>query len=280
MKTGVFFHEIFARGYYPILGDKFRNFPKAIERELSLPQVRLYTPSPVSEELLLKVHTKELVEQTKRAWYWEAARISVGGCVEAVEKILSGEIRNALVFDVAAGHHAGRSHAWGGTYLSCTGPALRNAREKFGELRFAILDTDSHHGDGTRDIFSDDPNTLHVCFCSMEGVSGGGTKVDVRVSWKLTDEEYLELVRREFYPRVREFKPALIFHEMGHDTCRGDYGDRGLSPDFFPALVREVKSYAEEICEGRYLVMSLGGARPDLTEYIFPRVLRVLCGEE
>lgn len=57
---------------------------------------------------------------------------SVGGSVEATERILSGDMTNALVFTVAAGHHAERDSAWGGTYASCAGPAFHNVREKLG----------------------------------------------------------------------------------------------------------------------------------------------------
>ncbi|MHC1566878.1 MAG: arginase family protein [Candidatus Syntropharchaeia archaeon] len=276
MRTGVFFHEIFSRHTWPIMGDKFRNFPGVMEKVLKSPNVKLFKPEKVSEELLLKVHTKDLVEETKRRWYWEGACYSVGGCVEAGERIFSGEIVNALVFDVAAGHHAGRSSAWGGTYLSCTGPAIKNLREKFGVGRVAILDTDSHHGDGTRDIFLGDRNVLHVCFCSGSRVEDGETKIDVPVGWETTDEEYLKKVKEEFIPRAEKFRPEIIFHNFGHDTCEGDYGDRGLTEDFFPRLTKLVKNCADEICEGRYVVITHGGARADVAEYIFPKIIEIL----
>ena len=151
-RTGIFFHEIFSQRSWPIIGSKFKNFPKVLEEVLRLPNVVLFEPKPVSEELLLKVHSKELVECVRLKWFYQGASLSVGGCVEAAEKIWTGEISNALVFSVAAGHHAGRSSAWGGTYISCTGPTIVNLREKFGVRRFAIIDTDAHHGDGTRAV--------------------------------------------------------------------------------------------------------------------------------
>ena len=164
MKTGVYFHPLFARDGWPILGDKFRHFPEAIEDLLAEPQVELIEPQPVSAELLEKVHTEEFLREVKGRWYYEGAALSVGGCVDACEKVMEGTLQNAFVFDVAAGHHAGPSYAWGGTYLSSAGPAVANLRKRFPEVKTAIVDTDSHHGDGTRAVFLGDPHTLHVCF--------------------------------------------------------------------------------------------------------------------
>ena len=277
MKVGVFFHPLFGQESWPVMGNKFKNFPRVMEDVLSLPAVQLFEPRPVSDELLLKVHTKELVDQTKRAWYWEGASLSVGGCVEAAERIRRGEINNALVFDVAAGHHAGPSSAWGGTYLSCLGPTIFNLREQFGPARFALLDTDCHHGDGTRAIFKGDQDVLHVCFCSQDATEDDGTKIDVAVNFGISDKEYLRMVREHFVSRASEFKPGIIFHNLGHDTATGDYGDRGLSKSFFVDLAKMVKECAERACDGRYMIITHGGARADVADYIFPRIIQVLA---
>ncbi|MHA1607549.1 MAG: histone deacetylase [Candidatus Freyarchaeota archaeon] len=277
MVTGVFFHEEFKGKDWPVIGDKFASFPEVLGDLLHNPNVVLIEPKEVSEEILLKVHSRELVENLKRSWYRKGAMLSVGGCIEAAEKIRIGELENALVFDVAAGHHAGPSSAWGGTYVSCTGPVVAYMRETYGRGRYAIIDTDSHHGDGTRSIFMGDRDVLHVCFCSMDTVEDEGTKVDVNVGWKVADEEYLRLVEEEFIPRVRKFRPVMIIHLFGHDTCQGDYGDRGLTEEVYPKLARIVLECAEEVCDGRYLVITHGGSRRDVAERIFPEIVRVLA---
>jgi len=277
MEVGVFFHPLFSQESWPVMGNKFRNFPQVMEDALKLSGVLLFEPKPVSEGLLLKVHTKELVGQTKRAWYWEGASLSVGGCVEAAERIWEGEINNALVFDVAAGHHAGPSSAWGGTYLSCLGPTIFNLKEKFGPTRFAILDTDCHHGDRTRAMFKGNHDLLHVCFCSQDAIEDEGTKIDVAVNFGITDEAYLHMVKEHFISRVLEFRPKIIFHNLGHDTAQDDYGDRGLSKALFVELAEMVKECAVTVCAGRYMIITHGGARADVADYIFPRIIQVLA---
>lgn len=279
-KTGVFFHPSFSGEEWIIIGDKFRNFPRVMEKALRMEGVRWFVPDKVPEELLLKIHTPRFVEGLKKAWYCEGALYSVGGCVAATEKMLSGEMENALVFTVAAGHHAERDSAWGGTYASCAGPSVFNARQRFGPRRFAILDTDSHHGNGTRSIFLNDPDVLHVCFCDLDRFEGDGTKICVNTGWNCTDESYLESVREAFLKRAEEFKPDMILHNLGHDTCHGDYGDRGLTREFFPRLAAEVRAWADQFCGGRYLVLTHGGDRADVAETIFPKIIEILAGSK
>lgn len=280
ISTGVFWHDKFRGRQWDIIGEKFRHFPGAMAGQLSLSNVRLFTPGLASEELLRAVHTERFVDDLRQAWYLEGVLLSVGAAVEAAERILAGSLTNALVFDVAAGHHAERDSAWGGTYASAAGPAVLNARRKLGKRRIAILDTDCHHGNGTRDIFMDDTDTLHVCVCSDNTVEGGGTKVCLDAGWHTTDEDYLDLVRREFMPRVRAFQPDLIWHNFGHDTCQGDYGDRGLTPGFFPQLAREINELAREECGGRYLVLTHGGYLYEVADFIFPKIIEILAGKD
>ncbi len=121
---------------------------------------------------------------------------------------------------------------------------------------------------------------MHVCFCNLDRIEDGGTKIDVDAGYRNTDDEYLDKVKQHFVPRVKEFKPDLIFHLMGHDTAQGDYGDRGLSRDFFPRLVKLVKDTAEEVCQGRYVVGIGGGSRGDIAEYITLKSVPILAGIE
>jgi acetoin utilization deacetylase AcuC-like enzyme len=97
------------------------------------------------------------------------------------------------------------------------------------------------------------------------------------MGWRTNDQAYLQRVQEEFCTRVEEFRPSVIFHNFGHDTCKGDYGDRGLTPDFFPALARLIKDVADQVCEGRYIVITHGGARADVAQLIFPEIARILA---
>jgi acetoin utilization deacetylase AcuC-like enzyme len=274
--TGVFYHPLFHRKRWDIINDKFRNFPTIMKKQLSLPNVRLYKPEKVDEELLLKIHTKRFVQDLKNQWYKDGAYYTVGGCVEASEMIMDRKLKNALVFGVAAGHHAERDSAWGGTYASVSGPVVVNLEEKFPDVRIAILDTDSHHGNGTRDVTMGNHNVLHVCFCSTNKIEDNNTKICVDCGFQTNDEKYLNLVKREFIERLNDFHPDIILHLLGHDTTQGDYGSRGLSKTFYPNLVKLIKKSAD-ICDGKYLINTHGGASVSICEFVYPKAIEILA---
>ncbi|MET1124799.1 MAG: hypothetical protein ABWW66_06005 [Archaeoglobaceae archaeon] len=272
MKTGVFFHEELIGKDWPIVGDRYENFTELIEM-LPTDRVEIIRMEEVSEDLLLKVHTTEFLEEQKRAWYYRGAKLTVGGFVKACEMVWKGELRNAVVFLVAAGHHAARSSAWGGTYLNCIGPALVRLRE-LGLKRLALIDTDAHHGDGDRDVLANDDSTLHLCFCWRD--ERRGTKICVNVRDCVGDDEkYLEKVRAEF-ETIRSFNPEMIVHFFGHDTHRDDYGSLGLSEDLYVRLAEEVKALADEVCGGKYIILDGGGANREVARYIWPRIIKIL----
>lgn len=280
-RTGVFYHDICReRDIRWLLAGRLRDFPTVLKSTgvLELPNVTLYTSQPVADELVLKVHTQQLLDEVRASEYYETARYSSGGTVDGSERIWKGEIDNCFVFTGSADHHAGRRHFWGGCHFNGATLAIANLREKYGARRFAIVDTDHHHGDGTRDIVGGDHDVLHVCFCGHGEVSGGGTNVDIPIGYHMNDEEYLRLVEREFAPRVRDFRPEMVFWEFGYDNTQGDYGDIGLSPEVHVRIAGVVKTCADEICDGRLAVILCGGAEPDTATHAIPRIIRLLAG--
>ncbi|MGE5188963.1 MAG: histone deacetylase, partial [Gemmatimonadota bacterium] len=147
--TGVFYHPSFSRRSYLTTGARLADFPAALDGVLASGRVRLYEPGPVPRELVLKVHTTTLIEGVKGDPLCATAWHSAGGVVAAGEKIAAGEIANAFAFIGAGGHHAGRSYFGGYCCFNDVALCVVNLREKCGLRRFAILDTDAHHGDGT-----------------------------------------------------------------------------------------------------------------------------------
>lgn len=275
MTTGIYFSKYFIGRNWPIVGDRYRNFSEMLSKLSSeLHNIRVIEPKPVSEEILLKVHTKEYLDYVRRQWFYEGARITVGGCIDACEKVWKGEFDDAIVFLVAAGHHTHRDYGWGGTYLSCIGPILIRLRE-LGVRRIAYLDTDCHHGDGDREILLGDDDVLHICFCGY-GRTDNETKLCVDVGFKTTDEEYLNKVKNTF-PIIENFNPQMIIHFFGHDTHRDDYGSKGLTEDFFIDLARIIKDLSIEVCNGKYVIIDGGGMNRRVGMYIWERIIRLLA---
>jgi acetoin utilization deacetylase AcuC-like enzyme len=154
---------------------------------------------------------------------------------------------------------------------------VANLRKKYGLKKFAIVDTDHHHGDGTRNIFEHDRDLLHICMCTNEEVSGGETNIDIRVPISCSDELYLALLAKEGLPRLERFQPEMIFWEFGYDTTRGDYGDIGLSEETHLHLTTLIKEGADLTCDGNLVVILCGGSSPETADYCIPRMIEHLA---
>ena len=288
-KTGVFYHPSFSRRSYLTRGARLEDFPEAIDHILARDNVILYESPPIEEDWILKVHTPELIRGVEADYLCSTAWHSVGGVVLAGEKICTGEINNAFALIGAGGHHSGRDYFGGFCCFNDVVITITYLREIHNIQRFAILDTDAHHGDGTRDLLRNDPDVLHVCFCSMESVSADGTKVDVRSPgsfWgfsgrsdkgKSVDNQYASKVKAEFYQRVVDFKPDLIFWYFGFDTHTGDYGSLGLSGRCFQEIARFMKQTAGEASGGRLEVVLGGGSRTDIATNVIPPIIEILA---
>lgn len=207
----------------------------------------------------------------------------MGGVVEAMGRVVAGQLRNAFCFIGAGGHHAGRNFFGGYCCFNDVVIALRQARRAGRLRRVAILDTDAHHGDGTRDLVQDDPEVLHVCVCDSEYASADGTKLDLAAPDPWTagespDRAYLTLVRSAFPVQAERFRPDLIVWYFGFDTHRGDYGDRGLTTRAFLGLADSLLETARAACGGKLLVVLGGGSRTDLATTLIPPIIARLAG--
>jgi acetoin utilization deacetylase AcuC-like enzyme len=283
--TGVFYHPSFSRRSYLTIGARLADFPMALDGVLRDGRVKLYEPGPVSRELVLKVHTPGLIEGVKGDPLCSTAWHSAGGVVMAGEKIAGGEIGNAFAFIGAGGHHSGRDAFGGYCCFNDVALCVVNLREKYGLRRFAILDTDAHHGDGTREIFLDDAGILHVCFCGTEYESPDKTKVDVGFpdsrgtgADRPINDAYFDRVAHQFPDRVRRFRPDLIFWYFGFDTHQGDYGDIGLTGPCYWNIAVLMRDLAAEVCGGKLAVVLGGGSRTKLATYLIPPIIERLAG--
>lgn len=290
--TGIFYHPSFSRRSYLTQGSRLQDFPKALDSLLSQPQFRLYESPPIDEQWILKVHTPELIRGVMADPLCSTAWHSVGGVVQAAEKIATGEIRNAFAFIGAGGHHSGRDFFGGYCCFNDVAIAITKLREVHRIQRFAILDTDAHHGDGTRALVRNDPDILHVCLCGLDQCSKDGTKVDVPApgGYSFTpfvsragipsgtdiDQLYAKKALAQFIPRVKSFQPEFIFWYFGFDTHRGDYGDHGLSRKAYVRIAVSLKELAEEMCDGRLETVLGGGSRSDIARDVIPPVIEVL----
>jgi len=277
-KVGIFYHPSFSRKSYLTVGNRLRDFPEALAELLQNPQVQMYECPRAAEDLILKAHTPELIQGVARDRMCSTAYESVGGVVAAMAALARGELARAFCFIGAGGHHAGRETFWGACCFNDVVIALRHLREISPFRRFAIVDTDAHHGDGTRQLIKEDPEVLHLCFCGDNFLSPDGTKIDVDV-YQVgreadPDQEYLAAVQAHL-PKVVSLQPDLLVWYYGFDTHRNDYGSIGLTEKVYFQICQLMVETAANLGIPLQVVLG-GGSLAALATATIPGIIRRL----
>jgi len=149
---------------------------------------------------------------------YEAALLAAGCALAAVD-------RSGFALVRPPGHHALRDRAMGFCLVDNVAVAARYAQAELGVGRVAIVDWDVHHGNGTQEIFWDDPSVLFVSlhqwpFYPGSGGPGDGneTTVNVPLPAGSGDEDYLLAFDQLVVPAVRAFDPELLLVSAGFDA--------------------------------------------------------------
>ena len=160
----------------------------------------------------------------------QAALTGVGGAMAAVDDVVSGSFDNAFVASRPPGHHAERMRAMGFCFFNNAAIAARHAQRKHGLERVAIIDWDVHHGNGTQDIFEDDPSVLYCSTHQMPLYPGTGKKdetgvgniVNAPLSPNAGSDHFREAFKDRVLPAIQNFSPDLIIVSAGFDAHHRD----------------------------------------------------------
>jgi acetoin utilization deacetylase AcuC-like enzyme len=160
--------------------------------------------------------------------------ISAGGAITAAEKVLSGEVDNAFALVRPPGHHAMLvvHGARGFCNVNIEAIMIESIRRRYGPKRIAVIDTDCHHGDGTQDIYWNDPDTLCISIHQdgrtlypgtgfrdeFGGPNALGATINIPLPPQTSDEGFLAVLERAILPILDDFKPDLVINSAGQDN--------------------------------------------------------------
>ena len=201
-----------------------------------------------------------------------AARLAAGGVLEACDSVMSGDVANAFCAVRPPGHHATSDRGMGFCILNNLAIAARYLRLRHGVQRILIVDWDVHHGNGTYDIFKDDPHVFQF-HLHQEGIypgTGGVEDVGEGAGKGLTInnplpagagiEEFTRLFARKLLPAMEVFRPRFILISAGFDAHRDDpLGGLALTADDYARLTHVLCDIADLYCDGRIVSVLEGG---------------------
>lgn len=164
--------------------------------------------------------------------------ISAGGAITAAQKVLTGEVDNAFALVRPPGHHAMLvAHgARGFCNINIEAVMVEYIRKNFGIKKIAIVDTDCHHGDGTQDIYWNDPDVLCISLHQdgrtlypgtgfiedFGGPNALGSTINIPLPPRTSDEGFLQVLDNVILPVLDEFQPEIIINSAGQDNHYSD----------------------------------------------------------
>jgi acetoin utilization deacetylase AcuC-like enzyme len=179
---------------------------------------------------------------------------------------MRGEVQNAFCAIRPPGHHAESAKAMGFCFFNNIAVAARHALEVWELSRVAIVDFDVHHGNGTEEIFAGDPRVLMTGifqhpfypYCGTENPASNMCNVPLPAGTR--GEEFRQVVYDIWLPRLREFKPEMIFISAGFDAhYEDDMASLGLVESDYAWVTEQIKQIAGEFAKGRIVSVLEGG---------------------
>jgi acetoin utilization deacetylase AcuC-like enzyme len=205
---------------------------------------------------------------------YRAALLAAGGVMAGIDAVMNRRVENAFCAVRPPGHHAGRRSAMGFCFVNNVAVGAAYARDAYGVGRIFILDWDVHHGNGTQEIFEDDPSVFycslheHPSFCfpgtgrKMENGlgKGEGYTLNVPLEPRTGDRELVEAFDEEVVPAIEKFRPGLILVSAGFDAHHADsIADLELTEASYVHMTRTLCELAQHLCDGRIVSVLEGG---------------------
>lgn len=288
MVTRLYSHDAFLDHVtpegHPERPDRLRAIARVLEHEAFDDLDRVQAPL-CDESVLLLAHPRSHVERIRGSvpangleqvdsdtWVssgsWEAAMRAVGASVAAVDDVFAGRADNVFVACRPPGHHAEKEQAMGFCLFNNAAIAARHARQAHGAERVVILDWDVHHGNGTQDIFWDDPSVLYCSTHQMPlypgtgaaSETGAGNIVNAPLWAGSGSDDFREAMEVVLLPRIEEFRPDLIIISAGFDAhYRDPLAELKLTEDDFSWATGKVMDYAGRWSSNRVVSLLEGG---------------------
>ena len=195
----------------------------------------------------------------------DAARAASGAVVGAVDAVFDGRADRAFCNVRPPGHHAEFGRAMGFCLFNNVAVGIRHALDAYGLERVALVDFDVHHGNGSEDIFRDDPRVL-LCssfrhpFYPHSGARAHAGFIPAPLPQGADGEMFREAVERAFLPALEAFAPEAVFISAGFDAHRDDpLGGLGLVEADFAWITRRLCALADRHARGRVISVLEGG---------------------
>ncbi len=294
MKSGVAYSEKYLEHEltpdHPENPERLRAIMDSLQKRKDLlEEIEIFEPSKATEKDIELVHDPDYVSKVKEysesggsidldtpvnKKTFELALLAAGGTMGLAEKIAKKEFKNGFALIRPPGHHAKKGKGGGFCFFNNIAIAAKKLlKEKLAE-KILIFDFDSHHGNGTQDIFYNDKNVLYLSFHQdgktlypgtgfpkeVGGPKAEGYNINIPFTPGSSDKHFTEALKRFFLPISEQFKPDMILVSAGFDPHSNDnLTGLELSSKAFEMLGNVAINQAKKLCEGKIMFTLEGG---------------------
>ena len=288
--------------HHPESPDRLRAIEDQLIASGLMPYLQRHDAPLATIEQLAHVHNDSYIEQIRKLapqsglvnldpdtamnpYTWNAALRAAGAAVLGVDLVMARKAENAFCAVRPPGHHAEAGRAMGFCIFNNVAVGVAHALEQHGLRRVAIMDFDVHHGNGTEDIFHDDPRVMlcstfqHPYYPYSGADSGNDHIINVPLPAGTGGAEYREAVSRRCLPALDDFRPEMVFFSAGFDAHRDDdMAQFRLVEDDYAWVTGQVKAIADRHAQGRIVSLLEGGYELHALGRSVTAHLRVLSG--
>jgi acetoin utilization deacetylase AcuC-like enzyme len=206
----------------------------------------------------------------------DVAQMSVGASLVGIDEIMNGNVKAAFSFNRPPGHHATEDRGMGFCIYNHAAIAAKYLKSKYSLSRVLIIDFDVHHGNGTQDIFYDDPSVFYFSihqhpFYPGTGrptetgmADGEGFTLNIDLPKGSGDEEFIKGFSEELIPKMNDFKPEFILISAGFDAHDNDLlGKLSYTPKGYSQVAKIINSIYKNSNAKGIMYMLEGGYVPE-----------------
>jgi len=274
--------------FHPENSQRLKEVMKYLTKKDVFEQIPLEAPKKASREDILRVHTRDHYLGIEEACHsgkemldadtyvspntFEVAHLAAGGVITCVDGVYE-DYKSSFALVRPPGHHATMDRAMGFCIFNNVAVGAAYAIKKLGAERVAILDYDVHHGNGTQDIFYQDPKVLYVSLHQSpmypgtgspdevgEG-KGEGFTVNLPLPPSIGDSNYLKVASEVAFPIIDQFDPEVIFVSCGYDSHNSDpLGGMNLTTRAYMEISQSLRNTGKKVVftlEGGYNLSAL-----------------------
>ncbi|QRR04085.1 histone deacetylase [Dyadobacter sandarakinus] len=217
--------------------DKYELLPLQLLREGVATEADFFAPGPVDMQAVYAVHDRDYADRFVAGMLTrqEIRRIGFEQTPVLAERelrITNGTVQGALLaletgiaFNIAGGtHHASRAQGEGFCIINDQATAAQLLVDQGKVKQVLIIDLDVHQGNGTAQIFRDEPRVFTF---SAHGKNNypfrkEQSDLDLPLDDRTGDDTYLRLLHDTIPGLISSVKPDFIFYQAGVDILSTD----------------------------------------------------------